>query len=209
MPRGVAWKGLAMLAACAVAVGVAAVAGASVSLPVTWDALVRESTASVIVSPRESSAVWEGGRICTYTHVHVERALAGELATGGDAWVRTLGGVVGKIGQVVDGEAVFSPGRSSLVFLRPGGAGAFDVTARGQGQYPVVAGTDTAHSPTLMRSHSAGLVLEREAVVHPASPLPAGATAGAPVLATDVLHGRPVDEAARDVASAWTAAHAH
>ncbi len=207
MPRGVAWKGLALVAACAVVVGVAAEAGASVSLPVTWDALVRESTASVIVSPRESSAVWEGGRICTYTHVHVERALAGELATGADAWVRTLGGVVGKVGQVVDGEAVFSPGRSSLVFLRPTGAGAFDVTARGQGQFPVVPGTDTAHSPTLMRSHSAGLVLEREAVVRSTSP--AGATVVAPVLATDVLHGRLVDDAARDVASAWTAAHAH
>ena len=206
MPRGVAWKGLAFVAACAVAVGVAAVAGASVSLPVTWDALLRESTASAVVTPRESTAVWEGGRICTYTHVHVERALAGELATGGDAWVRTLGGVVGKVGQIVDGEAVFSPGRSSLVFLRPAGAGAFDVTARGQGQFPVVAGTDPARAPTLMRSHSAGLVLEREAVARSTSP--AGATVVAPVLATDVLHGRLVDEAARDVASAWTAAHA-
>ncbi|MGH7436798.1 MAG: hypothetical protein ACRENE_14080 [Polyangiaceae bacterium] len=208
MARGVAWKGLASVAACAVVVAVAAVAGASVSLPVTWDALVRESTASVIVSPRESSAVWEGGRICTYTHVHVERALAGELATGGDAWVRTLGGVVGKVGQVVDGEAVFSPGRSSLVFLQPSGAGAFYVTARGQGQFPVVTGTDAAHSPTLTRSHSAGMVLEREALPLAASTSPSGAIAVAPVLATDVLHGRLVDDAARDVASAWTAAHA-
>jgi hypothetical protein len=213
MLRGAAWKGLAFLAACAGVLGLAAVADASVSLPVTWDALLRGSTASVIVSPRESTAVWEGGRICTYTHVHVDRAVAGDLTTGGDAWVRSLGGVVGKVGQIVDGEPVFSPGKASLVFLRPSVSGAYDVTARGQGQFPVVAGTDAAHPPTLIRSHSVGLLLDRQAIALPSSPssavtLSVGAPAPAvPILAADRLHGRLVDEAARDVVSAWTATH--
>lgn len=216
MVRGAARKGLAFLALGA-GLGIlalAAVAAASVSLPVTWDSLIRESTASAIVSPRESTAVWEGGRICTYTHVHVDRAIAGELSTGGDAWVRSLGGVVGKVGQIVDGEPVFSPGRTSLVFLRPSVSGAYDVTARGQGQFPVVAGTDAAHSATLIRSHSVGLLLDRENIAvrptasSPSSPSSAVSPA-APVLAADMLHGRLVDDAARDVVSAWTVAHAH
>ena len=199
--RGVAVRGSAVVLACAGLLCLAAVAAASVSLPVTWDALLRGSTASAVVSPREATAVWEGGRICTYTHVHVDRAIAGDLTTGGDAWVRTLGGVVGKVGQIVDGEPVFSPGRASLVFLRPSVSGAYDVTARGQGQFPVVAGADAAHSPTVIRSHSAGLLLDREAIGLPSAQ-------GAPVLAADMLHGRLVDDAARDVVSAWTAAHA-
>ncbi len=171
-------------------------ASASVSLPVTWAALVGGSSAAAFVTPQEARAVWEDGRICTYTHVRVDRAVAGELATGGDAWVRTLGGVVGKVGQIVDGEAVFSPGRASLVFLRRGPAGAFDVTARGQGQFPVVDGPDPAGAPTVVRSHAVGFLLPR-----------AAAEQGV-VLASERLHGRTVDDAAHDVAAAWTAAHA-
>src|SRR5579863_8710065 len=130
------------LACFALVAVTSAAASASVSLPVTWDALVRGSTAAAVVTPVDSKAVWEDGRICTYTHVRVERAVAGSLAAGDEPWVRTLGGIVGKVGQIVDGEAVFSPGRASLVFLRAatagsaGSAGALDVTARGQGQFP-------------------------------------------------------------------------
>lgn len=206
MLRGAARRGVQFLAACAGVLGLAAVAAASVSLPVPWEALLRESTASVIVSSRESTAVWEGGRICTYTHVHVDRAIAGELKTGGDTWVRTLGGVVGEVGEIVDGEPVFSPGRASLVFLRPSVSGAYDVTARGQGQFPVVAGNDAARSPTLTRSHTVGFLLNRGALAWSPS---AGAGPAAPVLAADMLHGRLVDEAAHDVVSAWAATHAH
>ena len=176
-------------------------ADASVSLPVTWEALVKASTAAAIVTPMEARAVWEDGRICTYTHVHIERALAGELGTGGDAWVRTLGGIVGKIGQIVDGEAVFSPGRASLVFVRPSASGALDVTARGQGQFPVVAGSGAGAPPTLLRSRSSGFILPRPK---------AAPTAGKalPPLAADVLHGRAVEDAAHDVATAWGTYHA-
>jgi hypothetical protein len=178
---------------------VSAVAAASVSLPVTWDALVRGSTAAAIVTPSDARAVWEGGRICTYTHLHVDRAVAGDLATGDDAWVRTLGGVVGKIGQVVDGEASFAPGRPSLLFLRRDAVGVLDVTARGQGQFPVVEGSDAARTPTVVQSHAVGML------VPPATPAP-GVTR--PLLASEKLHGHPVDDALRAVAAAWTPAHA-
>jgi hypothetical protein len=125
------------------------------------------------------------------------------VATGDEQWVRTLGGVVGKVGQIVDGEAVFSPGHASLLFLRPGPVGALDVTARGQGQFPLVAGTagagPTAQQLVVVRSHAAGALL----------PQPASSQGAArATLASDILHGHPVDEAIRTVAAAWTSAHA-
>jgi hypothetical protein len=192
---------LVAFASFAAAACLSALAAASVSLPVTWDALVRGSTAAAIVTPRESRAVWEDGRICTYTHVHVERAVAGSLATGGDAWVRTLGGVVGKVGQIVDGEAVFSPGRASLLFLRAAAVGAFDVTARGQGQFPIVEGPEAAHSPTVVESHAVGMLVPR-------APSASGQGTAPAALASERLHGRLVDDAAQQVAAAWVGAHA-
>jgi hypothetical protein len=198
-------KVLALLAAAALVLVAPVTANASVSLPVTWDALVRASTAAAVVTPVGARAVWEDGRICTYTHVHVERAVAGNLATGDEAWVRTLGGVVGKIGQIVDGEAVFSPGRRSLVFLLPASAGALAVAARGQGQFPIVDGADAAHSPTVMESHTVGMLLPASQVGVPGQG-PSGATRV--TLASEVLHGRLLDDAAREVATAWTTAHA-
>lgn len=177
-------------------------AGASVSIQVTWDGLLRESTAAAIVMPTESQSVWENGRIYTYTHVHVDRAVAGDLATGADAWVRTMGGIVGKIGQRVEGEAVFAPGYASLLFMHTGGtapAGIYQVTARGQGQFPVVAAADPSAPPHLVRSNAAGVLV----APNTAGPVPA------PVFAADIVHGRLVDDVAADVAAAWGRAHAH
>ena len=175
-------------------------AHASVSIAVTWDGLLKESSAAVVATPVESRSVWENGRIFTYTRVHVDRSIAGDIATGGDVWVRTMGGVVGKIGQIVEGEAVLAPAHASLLFLHTGPVGGFDVTARGQGQFPVVVDATGAAPPKVVRSNSVG------AIVAPRLPTPATTQ---PRLAADVLHGRAVDDAARDIAAAWSAAHVH
>jgi hypothetical protein len=107
-----------------------------------------------------------------------------------------MGGVVGKTGQLVDGEPVLVPGQSSLLFLHPAPVSAFDVTARGQGQFPLVADGKTL--PHLVRSTSAGgLVAPRARTTAPTTPL-----------AADVVHGRLVDDVARDVAAAWSRTHA-
>jgi hypothetical protein len=171
---------------------------ASVSLAVAWDVLVRESTAAAVVTPVESRAVWEDGRIVTYTRVRVDRAVAGDLAGSDGPWVRTLGGVVGTIGQVVDGEAVFVPEHASLVFVRSGAAGTFDVTARGQGQFPVVSDPESAGSTRVVRSRTVGLLLPRPEKAH----------AARVTLASEILHGLRVDEAAQRIADAWPGAHA-
>jgi hypothetical protein len=169
----------------------------SVSIAITWDRLLRQSTASVVVTPIEARSVWEGGRIYTYTRVHVDRSVAGELAEGGETWVRTMGGVVEKIGQIVEGEAVLEPGRPSLLFLHAALAGAVEVTGRGQGQFPVV--TETSGTRLrVVRNNAVGALLAPHVSV----------SSNATRLAADVLHGRFVDDVAGEIAADWGRTHA-
>ena len=149
-----------------------------------------------MVTPTSATSVWESGRIYTYTQVHVDRAVAGDAAGATDVWVRTMGGIVGNLGQVVDGEAVLTMGRPALLFLHPGPAGTLQVTARGQGQFPLV--VDAKSVSRLSRSSSVGgLVAPKRST-----------STVAPVLAVDMVHGRLVDDVARDVVSAWPKSHA-
>ncbi|GEM_PF-785290 len=191
-----------LLGLCGAAFGaiVPKAAQASVSIAATWDGLLRESTAVAIVTPTGTTSVWENGRIYSYTQLSVDRAIAGPLTTGGAAVVRTLGGIVGNLGQEVEGEAVFAPGKPSLVFLRADAQSAaihtFEVAARGQGQFPVVA-VNSQQPARVVRSHNAGMI------VLPRVPSPAVE----PLLAADVLHGSTVDDAARNIQSAWERLH--
>ena len=166
------------------------------SIAVTWEGLIRESTAAAVVTPQEATSVWEAGRISPYTHVRVERGVAGDVPAT-DAWVRTMGGVVGKIGQLVDGEANLSPGQTSLLFLKAGPVGAFDVTARGQGQF-LVAGGGPNVPARVARTHAVGMLL----------PPRAGGDGAPPHLAADAVDGRSIDDVAHDVLASWGALHA-
>src|SRR3954462_8844402 len=87
-------------AAPAAAILVPTDAQASVSIAVGYDALVKDADAVGIATPIESKSVWEDGRIYTYTRLRIEQGVAGELGTGSEGWVRTMGGVVEKIGQM-------------------------------------------------------------------------------------------------------------
>jgi hypothetical protein len=181
-------------------------AEASVSVTALFQQLVVRSTVVAVATPGEQRSVWEDGRILTYTRVHIDSAVAGDLAEGSEAWVRTLGGIVGDVGQLVEGEAVFSIGRPSLVFLEPAGAAAFAVSGRAQGQFGLVA--DASTSATLLRrSASVGHLV---AAPSPASAAVFGAD-GLPVpeaAAASVLDGRPVDDAKRIIAATFRKAHA-
>ena len=222
------------LLACALAVGsvatlstIASDAHASVSIAIGFDQLVRDADAVAVMTPTESKTVWEDGRIYTYTHLKVEQGVAGELGTGADGWVRTMGGVVGKIGQMVDGEPVFTSGKSSLLFLRKfKSTGTWEVSARAQGQWPIVVATDTAKTRKVTRSANVGVLYP------PKQNLPANITAPvaqatpsvvstadtaafptvaavAPIrLASEAMHDRPFDDVAREVASSWRPLHA-
>lgn len=186
-------------------------AQASVMIAVPFDALVQDADAVAVVMPDVAKSVWEDGRIYTYTRVRIDRGIAGE--TGGtEVWIRTMGGVVGKIGQLVDGEPVFAPNKPALLFLRRfKSGGTWEVSARAQGQYPVVL-DDAKKEKRVIRSANVGVLLPPKAapthVEGPVAPQAAAVTDASKMrLAGDVLHDRPLDEVARDIAAAWKRLH--
>ena len=188
-------------------------AHASVSIAVAFDALVKDADGGVaIATPTDAKAVWEGGRIVTYTKLRVDQSVAGETQPGQEVWVRTLGGVVGKIGQLVDGEPVFTPNSQSLLFLRHFSQGTYEVSARAQGQFPIVVDAQTK-ARKIGHNANVGVLFPPksrpvETKAGEAAPQAAQAqTPANPRLATEVIHDRVVDDAAKDIADAWKKAH--
>lgn len=190
-------------------------AAASVSIAVGFEQLVKDADTVALVTAGEGQSVWEDGRIVTYTKVHVDQGVAGELAAGNDTFVRTLGGVVGKIGQLVDGEPVLQKDKPSLLFMRKFKAGSFEVSARGQGQYPIVLDEKTKIRK-IVRSHAAGLILPPRPQAVPASGVQtqsvdrnATARVAIPVrLAHETLNDRAIDDSVKEIAAAWKRLHA-
>ncbi|MRG93282.1 hypothetical protein [Polyangium spumosum] len=135
-------------------------AAAAVSVVVSLDELVGSSSYVVVAKASERQSMWEdtpnGRRIVTYTRLDVEQSVVGEPGT--SVWVRTLGGVVGEVGQWVSGEAVIKPGERSLLFLRKTPTTVV-VTAMAQGHYPVLATVEGV--PKLAASPDAGTILPR------------------------------------------------
>ena len=105
-----------------------------VSLP----ELLGSSTTVGFAQSAEASSHWEeiGGsrRIVTYHRVGFDELLVGQDR---DLWVRTLGGRMGDIAQIVHGEAELRVGEPCLLFVRPARDGALVVTEMAQGHYPL------------------------------------------------------------------------
>lgn len=116
-------------------------ASASVSVSISLEQLVASASAVVVGAAVERQSRWEeiGGarRIVTYTRIAVAEAVAGDPG-GKEVWVRTLGGVVDKVGQSVAGDARIALSSRSLLFLARAGDGALVVAGMAQGHYPVV-----------------------------------------------------------------------
>ena len=197
-------------------------AAASVAIAVGFESLVKDADAVAVIVAQESKSVWEDGRIVTYTRVKVEQGVAGDLGAGSEGWVRTLGGTVGRIGQLVDGEPNLAGGKPSLVFLRKFKAQTtWEVSARAQGQFPVL--TDEAtKTKKLIRATNVGVLLPPKASspgatgATPGQVSPQSARSGAPSaeapptikLASEVLHDRALDEATREIAATFRRLHA-
>jgi hypothetical protein len=123
---------------------------------VTLTELVSQSRHAVVATPGEASSRWEtiGGRerIVTYTQVRVEYPLDGTAPASSELVVRTLGGRVGDIGQIVAGEALLRRRGTAALFLEPIASDVFVVTAMSQGHYPILAdikGARRLHAPSL------------------------------------------------------------
>jgi hypothetical protein len=103
--------------------------------------LVDRSKRVVVATPLDQACEWQviGGsrRIVTLTRVRVEELVTGATPEASELMVQTLGGRVGKIGQLVEGEAQLLVGESSLVFTREALSGLYAVTAMAQGHYPI------------------------------------------------------------------------
>ena len=109
----------------------------------TLEELVSLSDRIAVVVAEERSSRWEEAhgsrRIVTYTKLRVESSLRGSKAKPGETehvWVRTLGGIVDKVGQHVAGEAQFTLGERAVVFLKQDGERSV-VTGMAQGHYPL------------------------------------------------------------------------
>jgi hypothetical protein len=115
-------------------------AQASVARAVPLEALTGRSRHVLLGEPLDAYSVWEriGGRkhIVTYTRVRAHELLAGADPQADELLVRTLGGQVGELGELVHGEAVLRVGHRSVLFVMPS-QDALAVTAMAQGHYPL------------------------------------------------------------------------
>jgi hypothetical protein len=133
----------------AIGVGCAALASprlafATMARAITLPELVGLSQYALVGTATDASSRWEtvegSRRIVTYTRVEVTQPIDGRPPPDTSLLLRTLGGRVGDIGQLVHGEARFELGAPSVVFIAPDEDGVFGITAMAQGHYPL--GTD-------------------------------------------------------------------
>lgn len=119
----------------------AGTARASVARAVAVSALVGRSKSILVGMPLSAYSEWAevGGsrRIVTVTRVRVDEHVA-RAKPDAELLVRTLGGRVGKIGQLVHGEAELRTGTPAMLFVQDDGQGLSSVTAMAQGHYPLV-----------------------------------------------------------------------
>jgi hypothetical protein len=165
MLEKVSRRGLVLgFSACAAGLLLPLRAHAGLARPIALSELVRTSRHSVVGIPREAFSRWEvigrGRRIVTHTRLGVDRLVSGAQVPDGELWVRTIGGRVGNIGQVVEGEAVLRLGERALVFVTPSPDSVLHVTALAQGHYPLRA--DAAGVERLMPSPRLSALLKGE-----------------------------------------------
>ncbi|HEY4158505.1 MAG TPA: hypothetical protein VGM29_10425 [Polyangiaceae bacterium] len=116
-------------------------ANAGVARAVSLTDLVKRSTRVVHGLALEGSARWETigdqRRIVSYVRFRVDELIGGAPPSASEIYVRTLGGQVNGVGQIVHGEAVLFAGQRCLAFLSDSGEGFDYVTAMAQGHYPL------------------------------------------------------------------------
>lgn len=107
--------------------------------------LVGRSAFIVVLSALDSESHYLdiGGRrsIVTDTRVRIEDVLAKALPQAQELVVRTLGGRVGDVGELVHGQPALSLGSPDVAFLKLGADGAHWFVGMAQGHYPLTGAT--------------------------------------------------------------------
>lgn len=142
---------------------VARSAQASLARAVPLEQLVGRSQHVLVGEPLDAYSVWEqlGGRkhIVTYTRIRAHELLAGADPKSDELLVRTLGGRVGDLGELVHGEASLNLGARAVLFTMPV-QDTLAVTAMAQGHYPLL--RDGAGTERLRRSPEAKELLQEQ-----------------------------------------------
>jgi hypothetical protein len=116
-------------------------ASASSAYALSLKDLVTRSQHALVATPTHSEARWEfvgdARRIVTYTQLSSLQSVDGRALTKQELAVRTLGGTVGNIQQIVHGEARMTLSKPNLVFIDQDDAGIWRVTGMAQGHYPI------------------------------------------------------------------------
>jgi hypothetical protein len=122
-----------------VLLALASPARAALAVPASVEDLARSSEAVVRGRVLSAAARWseDGRRIFTYAEVEVASAWRGAAAK--RVQVVVPGGIVGDIGQRVDGMAKLSTGEEVVLFLapRPAKSGPYQVAGHAQGKFQV------------------------------------------------------------------------
>lgn len=117
------------------------VSQATTARAVSLSALVARSSRVARGTPLESFTRFEDigdtRHIVTYTRLGVEELISG-APNEPEILVRTLGGRVGNMGEIVHGEAVLAINEPCLVFLHTSPEGIEQVTEMAQGHYPML-----------------------------------------------------------------------
>lgn len=115
-------------------------ASATVLFERSVDELAREADAVVVATPLDDrSSRWLNGRIVTEVTVRVDAVITGRIAPSTSLTVRTPGGVVGEIGQALEGSPALSPNVPVVLFLTAPRSGARAVLSLAAGVMPVSA----------------------------------------------------------------------
>ncbi len=119
---------------------------ASTARALSLPELVGSSRFALVATTTEVKSQWEtvgnSRRIVSYHEVEVSYPIDGRPPADTRMVVRTLGGRVGSIGQLVHGEARLELDSTSVLFLSLVGDGVLGVTGMAQGHYRLLADSD-------------------------------------------------------------------
>jgi hypothetical protein len=117
------------------------VSQATTARAVSLSTLVARSSRIARATPLEGFSRFEDvgdtRHIVTYTRLRMDELINGSPSEP-EILVRTLGGRVGELGEIVHGEAVLALNEGCLVFLHTSPEGIEQVTEMAQGHYPVL-----------------------------------------------------------------------
>jgi hypothetical protein len=127
------------------------------------DAIVRAT-----VKESHARKTQDGMRIITDTTLTVSESLKGDAKT--EVIVMQPGGVVGEIGQRVEGAATFKPGEEVVLFLEKKGD-RFSVLGMSQGKFTLEKAQDGKATFAIPNAERAGMLVDPETHQPIASPL--------------------------------------